>query len=54
MTEERGDAVTTSRKAVTPKRMRGRAPVWRCAHAVAAVVVALVGTAARGVSDAAA
>jgi Alpha/beta hydrolase domain len=46
--------VTTSRKAVIPKRMRGRAPVWRCAQAVTAVVVALLGTVALGVSDAAA
>ena len=33
-------------------RMRGRVPVWRCGQAVTAVVVALLGTVALGVSDA--
>src|SRR5215211_5024314 len=32
--------------------MRGRVPVWRCAQAVTAVVVALLGTVVLGVSDA--
>jgi len=32
--------------------MRGRVPVWRCGQAVTAVVVALLGTVALGVSDA--
>ena len=33
-------------------RMRGRVPVWRCAQAVTAVVVALLGTVAPGISEA--
>jgi Alpha/beta hydrolase domain len=39
---------------MTWTRMRGRVPVWRWAQAVTAVVVALLWTAAPGVSDAAA
>jgi Alpha/beta hydrolase domain len=37
---------------MTLMRTRGRVPVWRCAQAVAAVVVALIGTVALGVPDA--
>jgi Alpha/beta hydrolase domain len=39
---------------MTSTRTRGRVPVWRCAPAVTAVVVALLGTVAPGVSGAAA
>jgi hypothetical protein len=44
----------TSREAMSSTRTRGRVPVWRCAQAVTAVVVALLGTIVPGVSDAAA
>jgi Alpha/beta hydrolase domain len=44
----------TSREAMTSTRTRGRVPVWRCAQAVTAVVVALLVTVAPGVSHAAA
>jgi Alpha/beta hydrolase domain len=37
---------------MTSTRTRARVPVWRCAQAVTAVVVALLGTVAFGVSDA--
>jgi hypothetical protein len=37
---------------MTWTRTRGRVPVWRCAQAVTAVVVALLGAVAPGVSDA--
>ena len=37
---------------MTWTRMRGRVPVWRCAQAVTAVVVALLGTVAPRVADA--
>jgi hypothetical protein len=44
----------TSREAMSSTRTRGRVPVWRCAQAVTAVVVALLGTIVPGVSHAAA